>query len=65
LDGSLVTILLEDMVKNMTITRLDFSHCQIGDDGALAIGKLLNVHPALKELVLCNNNIGKTQWQNY
>jgi hypothetical protein len=53
------------MVKNMTITRLDFSHCQIGDDGALAIGKLLNVHPALKELVLCNNNIGKTQWQNY
>jgi hypothetical protein len=51
--------MLQYILKNSTITRLDFSHCNIGDHGALAIGKLLTVHPALKELVLCNNKIGK------
>lgn len=59
MDDGLVTILLQYIVENSTITRLDFSHCNIGDQGALAIGKLLTVHPALKELVLCNNKIGK------
>jgi hypothetical protein len=49
------------MVKNTTIKRVDFSHCSIGDNGALAIGKLLIVQPTLKELVLCNNKIGKIQ----
>ncbi|KDR15318.1 T-complex-associated testis-expressed protein 1 [Zootermopsis nevadensis] len=58
LDDTLVTILLQHMVKNTTITRVDFSHCNIGDNGALAIGKLLIFQPTLKELVLCNNKIG-------
>lgn len=59
MDEGLLTILLQYIEKNSTITRLDLSHCNIGDQGALTIGKLLTVHPALKELVLCNNKIGK------
>jgi hypothetical protein len=49
------------MIKNTTITRLDLSHCNIGDCGAVAVGRLLTVHPTLKELVLCNNKIGEIQ----
>jgi Ran GTPase-activating protein (RanGAP) involved in mRNA processing and transport len=64
LDDAGVTILMQHIIKNTTINRLDFSHCKIGDQGALAVGKLLTVHPTLKELVLCNNKIGKIQSQN-
>ncbi|XP_023705077.1 dynein regulatory complex subunit 5 [Cryptotermes secundus] len=58
LDDARVSILLQHIMRNTTINRLDFSHCEIGDQGALAIGKLLTVHPALEELILCNNKIG-------
>jgi Ran GTPase-activating protein (RanGAP) involved in mRNA processing and transport len=64
LDDAGVTLLLQHIIRNTTINRLDFSHCNIGDQGALAIGKLLTVHPTLKELILCNNKIGKIHWQN-
>jgi hypothetical protein len=65
LDDAGVTILLQHIMKNTTIIRLDFSHCNIGDQGALAVGKLLIVHPTLKELLLCNNKIGKIHRQNF
>ena len=55
-----IALLMQHVAKNSTITRLDFSHCRIGDSGALAIGKVLTVHSALRELVLCNNKIGKS-----
>jgi hypothetical protein len=61
LDDTLVTILLQHLVKYTTITRVDFSHCSTGDNGTLTMGKLLIVQPTLKELVLCNNKIGKMQ----
>lgn len=64
MDDARVSILLQHIMRNTTINRLDFSHCEIGDQGALAIGKLLTVHPALKELILCNNKIGTIHWQN-
>lgn len=46
------------LVSNETIEELDLSHCQIGDVGALCIAKVLCVHPTLRHLNLCNNNIG-------
>ncbi|KAJ9578249.1 hypothetical protein L9F63_005519, partial [Diploptera punctata] len=52
-----VAVLMQHVVKNSNITKLDFSHCRIGDTGALAIGKVLTIHPMLEELVLCNNLI--------
>ncbi|XP_069684798.1 dynein regulatory complex subunit 5-like isoform X2 [Periplaneta americana] len=58
LDNEKVSVLLRHMIENASITRLDFSHCQISDNGALAIGKLVSVHPTLKEVVLRNNAIG-------
>lgn len=49
--------LMQNLIKNCTIVELDLSHCEIGDQGALCVAKVLRSHPTLKILNLSNNNI--------
>lgn len=49
--------LVQNLIKNNTITKLDLSNCSLGDDGALCVAKLLMNHPTLQDLSLANNNI--------
>lgn len=41
-----------------TLRIIDFSHCKIGDDGALAIAAVLMKNPTIDTLNLTNNKIG-------
>ncbi|XP_049767567.1 dynein regulatory complex subunit 5 [Schistocerca cancellata] len=58
LDDIRLAALLQHLVNNKTLIELDFSHCLVGDAGAMALGKLLQSHPTLNILNLCNNMIG-------
>ncbi|KAJ8962336.1 hypothetical protein NQ318_018318 [Aromia moschata] len=51
--------LMKELIVNQTLVELDLSNCQIGDDGALCVAKVLGVHPTLKVLNLSNNLIGQ------
>lgn len=50
-------VLMQNLIKNRTLVELDLSHCEIGDQGALCVAKVLRGHPTLKILNLANNNI--------
>ncbi|KAJ8976667.1 hypothetical protein NQ317_004685 [Molorchus minor] len=49
--------LMQGLIFNQTLTELDLSNCQIDDEGALCVAKLLGSHPTLKILNLSNNCI--------
>ncbi|XP_018331268.1 dynein regulatory complex subunit 5-like, partial [Agrilus planipennis] len=53
-----IKMLVESLMKNKNLKSLDFSHCEIADEGALTICKLIKKHPTLNKIVLTNNNIG-------
>lgn len=57
-DCKKVTVWVKALLKNETLKVLDFSHCKIADEGVLAIGKLILIHPTLSKIILKNNNIG-------
>lgn len=50
--------LVRGLVSNTTIIELELSHCRIGNQGALCIAKLIEVHPTLQILNLSDNLIG-------
>ncbi|XP_045466622.1 dynein regulatory complex subunit 5-like [Harmonia axyridis] len=50
--------LVKGLVLNTTIIELELSHCRIGDQGALCLAKLIEVHPTLQVLNLCDNLVG-------
>ncbi|XP_067000545.1 dynein regulatory complex subunit 5 [Anabrus simplex] len=58
LDDPRACAILKHLAKNKTLLELDFSHCKVSDNGALAVGKIITVHPTLKRINLCNNKIG-------
>ncbi|KAK9892097.1 hypothetical protein WA026_018300 [Henosepilachna vigintioctopunctata] len=49
--------LMRGLVQNKTLVELDLSHCKIGEQGALCIAKLIQVHPTLEILNLCDNEV--------
>ncbi|KAL3288185.1 hypothetical protein HHI36_002635 [Cryptolaemus montrouzieri] len=50
--------LVKGLVQNTTLIELELGHCKIGDQGALCIAKLIEVHPTLQNLILHDNLIG-------
>lgn len=55
-DDEKCCMLVSQLLDHPSLQELDFSHNQISDRGARAIGKLLN-RSQLKRLVVCNNQI--------
>lgn len=49
--------LIRALMKNQTLAELDLSYCEIQDDGALCVAKLMTVHPLLEVLKLMYNKI--------
>ncbi|KAK5650444.1 hypothetical protein RI129_001473 [Pyrocoelia pectoralis] len=51
--------LVQGLLKNSTLIELDLSYCEIQDEGALCVAKLMTVHPVLEIVKLINNKIKK------
>lgn len=49
--------LIQNIIKNQTISILDISNCELGDEGALCVAKFLMNHTELQKLILMNDNI--------
>ncbi|KAL3935032.1 MAG: hypothetical protein SGBAC_009368 [Bacillariaceae sp.] len=52
------------LASNTTLKELSLEHCHIGDDGANAIGCVLQSNQTLKSIDLCHNGIGATGCQS-
>lgn len=52
------------LASNTTLKELSLEHCHIGDDGAQAIGLVLESNQTLKSIDLCHNQIGPTGCQS-
>lgn len=51
--------LCEILKRNGTITSLDFRRCSIGTPGCYALKSLLEANRSIRQLSLCNNDIGE------
>ena len=51
--------LAEALRRNAHLVSLDLAHCEIGDEGAVAIGNALRSNTVLRELRLQGNGIGR------
>ncbi|CAJ1951270.1 unnamed protein product [Cylindrotheca closterium] len=49
---------LRGLASNSTLKELSLEHCRIGDEGANAIGTVLQSNQTLKSIDLCHNGIG-------
>lgn len=49
--------LLQGLIKTKNLFELDLSHCEIGDEGALCVAKVMMEHPTLAKIKLNNNKI--------
>ncbi|RZC32807.1 NLRC3-like [Asbolus verrucosus] len=57
IDDEKTIILLKSLLKHEDLQILDFSHCQISDDGAVALSKF-SLQNTMTDLILANNEIG-------
>ena len=58
--GQLDLLPLCDALRdNMTITSLDFRRCKIGSPGCYALRSLLENNRCIRQISLCNNDIGE------
>lgn len=53
-----VKYVLRGLTNNFNLETLDFSHCKIGDDGALTISKFISKRDKLRNLILADNVFG-------
>ncbi|XP_031348193.1 dynein regulatory complex subunit 5-like [Photinus pyralis] len=49
--------LIQGLMKNRTLAELDLSYCEIQNEGALCVAKLMIVHPVLEVVKLMYNKI--------
>lgn len=54
-----VKYILRGLSDNSNLETLDFSHCKIGDEGALSVAKFISKHDKLRNLILVDNVFGK------
>ncbi|XP_057308590.1 glutamic acid-rich protein-like [Hydractinia symbiolongicarpus] len=59
-----ITLLLEAMTKNDSITDLDIGGCNVSDKGAKSISSYLKANESLGELTLSKNGLTVTGWQH-
>ncbi|CAH2234076.1 dynein regulatory complex subunit 5 [Pararge aegeria] len=59
-----VKYILRGLTDNFNIETLDFSHCKIGDDGALTIAKFISKRDKLRSLILADNLFGPVGLEN-
>ncbi|XP_013166436.1 PREDICTED: T-complex-associated testis-expressed protein 1-like [Papilio xuthus] len=58
MDCQRVKYILRGLSDNSNLETLDFSHCKIGDEGALSVAKFVSKHDKLRNLVLVDNVFG-------
>ncbi|XP_068904542.1 dynein regulatory complex subunit 5-like [Tenebrio molitor] len=56
-DDEKAAIILKSLLKHDELEVIDFSHCRIGDGGAVALSKFCLLNP-VTDLILANNKIG-------
>lgn len=57
IDDKCLQKIVQKLIKNEVLVELDFSYCNIGDNGAKYLAHLMMVHESLKTLNLRGNNI--------
>ncbi|XP_045761608.1 dynein regulatory complex subunit 5 [Maniola jurtina] len=59
-----VKYILRGLTNNFNLETLDFSHCKIGDDGAVIISKFITKRDKLRSLILADNVFGSLGLEN-
>ncbi|XP_034840836.1 uncharacterized protein [Maniola hyperantus] len=59
-----VKYILRGLTNNFNLETLDFSHCKIGDDGAVTLSKFITKRDKLRSLILADNVFGSLGLEN-